>query len=74
MAKPKLERSGVSNAETGAEEVDDIRTSSGMFFSRGQNPLVARIEARIAAWTMLPVKNGEGVQVLQYLVRHSHTW
>lgn len=59
----------MSNAETGAEEVDDIRTSSGTFFSRGQNHLITRIEERIAAWTMLPVKNGEGLQVLQYLVR-----
>jgi prolyl 4-hydroxylase len=27
---------------------------------------LAAIEARIAAWTLLPVGNGEGLQVLRY--------
>ena len=44
------------------------RTSSGMFFSRGQNQLIAAIEERIANVTGIPVENGEGMQVLRYQV------
>ena len=33
---------------------------------RGQDPVVASVEERIARWTLLPVGNGEGLQVLNY--------
>lgn len=66
QATARLERSGVSNAETGAGGLSDIRTSSGMFYERGENPVVDRIEKRLAMWTMLPAENGEGIQVLRY--------
>ncbi|KXZ50174.1 hypothetical protein GPECTOR_17g810 [Gonium pectorale] len=65
-ATGRLERSGVSDATTGAGGVSDIRTSSGMFYDRGENDVVKRIETRLAMWTMLPVENGEGIQVLRY--------
>lgn len=29
-------------------------------------PRAAAVEERIAAWTMLPAQNGEGLQVLRY--------
>jgi hypothetical protein len=29
-------------------------------------PRAAAVEDRIAAWTMLPAENGEGLQVLRY--------
>jgi len=37
-----------------------------MFFQRGEFPLVARLEERIAALVDWPVENGEGLQVLRY--------
>lgn len=37
-----------------------------MFLQRGENALVARIEARIAALLEWPVENGEAMQVLRY--------
>lgn len=43
-----------------------VRTSSGMFLIRGQDNIVRTIEERIARYTMIPVENGEGFQVLQY--------
>jgi prolyl 4-hydroxylase len=55
------QRPGLTAA--GKSEIDPIRTSSGMFFSRGQNALITRIEARLAAWTHLQPGNGEGIQV-----------
>jgi prolyl 4-hydroxylase len=37
-----------------------------MFFSRGENETVKRIEERIAFILGIPVERGEGLQVLQY--------
>jgi prolyl 4-hydroxylase len=37
-----------------------------MFFTRGENPVCARIEQRIAALLQWPLVNGEGLQVLRY--------
>jgi hypothetical protein len=67
-AAPLIRRSGVADANTGASLTSNIRTSSGMFYSRGQTQLINKIEERIARWTMLPAGNGEGIQVLRYEV------
>jgi len=37
-----------------------------MFFERGENELIQRVEARIAALLDWPVRHGEGLQVLRY--------
>jgi prolyl 4-hydroxylase len=66
LARPKLARSLTVQAKTGGEEINADRTSNGMFFQRGENELVARIEERIARLVNWPVENGEGVQVLHY--------
>ncbi|PRW32905.1 Prolyl 4-hydroxylase subunit alpha-2 isoform A [Chlorella sorokiniana] len=66
LAKPKMERSGVVDTKTGNSDISDIRTSSGTFLERGQDDVIAGIEERIARWTLLPVGNGEGLQVLHY--------
>ncbi|RRD55869.1 2-oxoglutarate-dependent dioxygenase [Comamonadaceae bacterium OH2545_COT-014] len=65
-ARPRLSRSLTVATKTGGEEVNPDRTSQGMFFQRGENDLVARIEARIARLVNWPVQNGEGIQVLHY--------
>lgn len=66
-AKPRLSRSLTVATKTGGEEMHADRTSQGMFFQRGENDLVSRIEARIAKLINWPVQNGEGIQVLQYV-------
>jgi prolyl 4-hydroxylase len=66
LAKPRLARSLTVSTDTGAEEINQDRTSNGMFFQRGENELVQRIEARIARLVNWPVENGEGLQVLHY--------
>ena len=66
-SRRRLQRSTVVNAETGAYDVHADRTSDGTHFERGENPLVARIEARISELTGCPVENGEPLQVLHYL-------
>lgn len=66
LAKPRLARSLTVATKTGGEEVNADRTSNGMFFQRGENDLVRRIEQRIARLVNWPEENGEGLQILQY--------
>jgi prolyl 4-hydroxylase len=66
LAQPRLARSETVDTDTGGSEINEARTSQGMFFTRGEGELIARIEARIAALLDWPVENGEGVQVLHY--------
>lgn len=67
LAKPRLARSLTVATQTGGEEVHQDRTSNGMFFQRGENELVQRIEARIGKLLNWPVENGEGLQILHYM-------
>lgn len=62
MSEDKLKRSKIGNTRT----VDDIRTSSSMFFEEGENELVARIERRLSQIMNIPVEHGEGLQMLNY--------
>ena len=66
LATPSLERSTVIDASTGQAIADDVRTSFGTFIQRGEDEIVRSIETRIAAFTHLPVENGENIQVLRY--------
>jgi prolyl 4-hydroxylase len=66
FASTRLARSQTVQVDTGGSEVNAARTSRGMFFSRGENDLCKRIEARISALLGWPVDNGEGLQVLHY--------
>ena len=65
-ARPRLKRSLTVRKDTGDGEVNQERTSDGMFFERAETPDIARIEARIARLVNWPVENGEGLQVLHY--------
>lgn len=66
LAGPRMARSETVVYETGGNEINPSRTSEGMFFGRGENPVCGAIEARIAALLQWPVANGEGLQVLHY--------
>ena len=65
-ATPHLKRSLTVETQTGGEALNEARTSDGMFFRRGENAIVSRIEARIARLLNWPLENGEGLQVLHY--------
>lgn len=65
-AEPRMARSLTVATKTGGEEVNDDRTSDGMFFQRGETPLLQRVEERIARLLHWPIENGEGLQVLHY--------
>lgn len=66
MARSRLNRSETVDTATGTSEVNAARTSDGMFFARGENPLCLRIEQRMAALLQWPLENGEGLQILRY--------
>ena len=65
-ARPRLQRSPTTDMKTGGNELNGVRTSDGMFFTRGENPVVTLIEARIARLVAWPVERGEALQVLHY--------
>lgn len=66
LASPRLLRSETVDNSTGGSEVNAARTSDGMFFERGEAPLIQAIERRIAELLRWPLENGEGLQVLRY--------
>ena len=66
FARQRLARSETVQLQTGASEVNEARTSEGMFFTRGENEACRRIEQRIATLLQWPLENGEGLQVLRY--------
>ena len=65
-ARLRLARSLTVETQTGGEALNVDRTSDGMFFERGENPVVACLEQRIAALLRWPLEFGEGLQVLRY--------
>ena len=65
-ALPRLSRSLTVDTRTGGEELNENRTSMGMFFERGEDEVVRRVEARIARLLGWPEKNGESLQILRY--------
>jgi prolyl 4-hydroxylase len=66
LSRSRLARSETVDNATGGSEVNPARTSRGMFFLRGETPLIDRIERRISALLRWPVDHGEGLQILNY--------
>ncbi|CAN6213422.1 unnamed protein product [Urochloa humidicola] len=66
LGKKKVQRSMVADNESGKSVMSEVRTSSGTFLDKRQDPVVSRIEKRIAAWTFLPEENAENIQILRY--------
>lgn len=68
LARGKVRRSEVVDPTSGRLEISGVRRSEGTHFAYGENAIVARIEARIAALTGIPVSHGEPLQMLHYPV------
>jgi prolyl 4-hydroxylase len=72
-AGPRLERSTVlGDTDTASPAIDERRTSRGAMIGRGETPLVARVDARLAAIANWPVERGEGLQIQHYEVGHEY--
>ncbi len=65
LCQPQFARSTVLAAD-GSAELHPERTSQGAFLKRGEDPLVARIDARLTALANWPLTNSEDLQVLRY--------
>ncbi|PSC72571.1 Prolyl 4-hydroxylase subunit alpha-1 isoform A [Micractinium conductrix] len=65
IAQPQLRRSTVVGAG-GESVVDTYRTSYGMFIKRHHDPVVSRLEERVALWTKYNMSHQEDIQVLRY--------
>lgn len=65
LSAGKLQRSEVVGTD-GRLAISGVRTSRGTHFAVGENALVARLEARIAALVGEPVDHGEPLQILHY--------
>jgi prolyl 4-hydroxylase len=64
--RERLEPSPVVSSDDGENQLHAGRTSRGLMLQRAETPLVAAIEARLAALTGWPAERGEGLQVLHY--------
>jgi len=62
LSKDKLNRSKIG----GTREVNEIRTSSSMYFEESENNLITNIEKRVSAIMNIPIEHGEGIQILKY--------
>jgi prolyl 4-hydroxylase len=67
LARTRLARSQTVDNWTGGDDINDARTSDGMYFEPGENELLRRIEMRIEELTCWPADRGEGMQVLRYV-------
>ena len=65
-SRHRLKRSTTVNPDTGQEDVIRNRTSEGIWFQRGEDAFIERIDQRIASLMNWPVENGEGLQILHY--------
>jgi prolyl 4-hydroxylase len=66
MSRPRLRKTTVVDPSTGAHLAVGQRNSSGIFFRLRENPLVARIDERLASIMNSPAEHSEGLQVLNY--------
>lgn len=65
LSTGKLQRSEVVEPD-GRLAISGVRTSRGTYFALGENSIVARLEARIAALVNKPLEHGEPLQILNY--------
>lgn len=62
LSKDKMNRSKIGVTH----EVNEIRTSSSMFFQENEYDILTKIEKRISRIMNIPVEHGEGIQILKY--------
>ena len=62
----RLKRSTTVNPETGQEDVIRNRTSEGIWYQRGEDAFIEKMDRRISSLMNWPVENGEGLQILHY--------
>lgn len=64
LSKDRIRRSKIGKTN----EIDELRTSSSMFFQEGESEIVTRIEKRVSHIMNIPFEHGEGLQILNYKI------
>jgi prolyl 4-hydroxylase len=64
LSKDRVQRSKIGKTN----EIDELRTSSSMFFQEGESDIVTRIEKRVSYIMNIPFEHGEGLQILNYKI------
>lgn len=72
VAKSRLMPATVIDPVTGAHVPNKDRSSYNACFNPREDQTITLIEERIANVTMLPVENGEGLQVLRYQLNQEY--
>lgn len=67
-SRGRLERSKVVASRQSGEFIDDTRTSYGGYFNKNENPLVAKLQQRIAELVQWPLSHAEPLQILNYAI------
>ncbi len=67
LSQGKMQQSKVVDEITGQETLHTERTSFGTYFNLAENEFIARLDRRIAEVMHVPMENGEGIQILNYL-------
>ncbi|AXN41587.1 2OG-Fe(II) oxygenase [Peribacillus butanolivorans] len=62
LSKDKMQRSKIGVTH----EVNEIRTSSSMYFQDNENDIITRIEKRVSSIMNIPIEHGDGIQILKY--------
>lgn len=62
LSQDKMQRSKIG----AAHEVNEIRTSSSMYFQENETDLITTIEKRVSSIMNIPIEHGEGIQILKY--------
>ncbi|RAS21378.1 2OG-Fe(II) oxygenase [Paraburkholderia bryophila] len=65
-SRHRLKRSTIVNPDTGKEDVIRNRTSEGIWYQRGEDAFIEKLDRRISSLMNWPVDNGEGLQILHY--------
>ena len=73
LSAGQLVRSTTVDRASGEGKIIEARSSEGTFFLLNANPLIARLDRRIAALMNRPVENGEGLQILHYRTGGEYT-
>lgn len=68
LSRERLKPSKVVDSVTGEERIAPGRTSKGMYYTIKENEFITKLERRFEELTTYPIENGEGIQVLNYLV------
>ncbi|MGD7043191.1 prolyl hydroxylase family protein [Jeotgalibacillus proteolyticus] len=62
LSGDRMKRSKISSERV----VNQMRTSSGMFFEESENDVIGTIEKRLSKIMNIPVEHAEGLQILNY--------